>query len=93
MAYHDELIGLANRRALIDHLTWRMAAADASPVAVLFIDVGRLKALNSFLGHAAGDRYLQELAARLSAAVGAGCLKFAQPGPWADALHPRCMPR
>ena len=70
MAYHDELTGLANRRAVIEHLTARLAAADASPVAVLFIDVDRLKALNSFLGHVAGDQYLQELAARLSAAVG-----------------------
>ena len=70
MAYHDELTGLANRRALIEQLTSRMAAADAQPVAVIFLDVDRLKAVNSFLGHVAGDQYLQQLAARLSAAVG-----------------------
>ncbi|MET0966940.1 MAG: EAL domain-containing protein [Nakamurella sp.] len=70
MAYHDELTGLANRRALIKHLNDRMAVVDALPVAVIFLDVDRLKAVNSFLGHVAGDQFLQELAARLSAAVG-----------------------
>ena len=70
MAYHDELTGLANRRALIEHLNMRMAAPATLPVAVIFLDVDRLKALNSFLGHLAGDQFLQELAARLSAVVG-----------------------
>jgi diguanylate cyclase (GGDEF)-like protein len=35
---------------------------------VIFIDVDRLKALNSFLGHAAGDHFLQTLAHRLTQA-------------------------
>ncbi|MEP6559993.1 MAG: EAL domain-containing protein [Nakamurella sp.] len=70
MAYHDELTGLANRRALIEHLNGRMTAANTLPVGVIFLDVDRLKAVNSFLGHVAGDQFLQELAARLSAAVG-----------------------
>jgi diguanylate cyclase (GGDEF)-like protein len=70
MAYHDELTGLANRRALIRHLNGRMSVVGALPVAVIFLDVDRLKAVNSFLGHVAGDQFLQELAARFSAAVG-----------------------
>ena len=36
---------------------------------VIFIDVDRLKALNSFLGHAAGDQFLQTLAHRLTGCV------------------------
>ncbi len=65
LAYHDELTTLATRRGLTDHLTERLEAGAAGPVAVIFIDVDRLKALNSFLGHAAGDQYLQTLALRL----------------------------
>ena len=66
LAYHDELTGLATRRALSDHLGERLVAGAAGPVAVIFIDVDRLKALNSFLGHAAGDQFLATLAHRMS---------------------------
>ncbi len=66
MAYHDELTGLANRRALIDHLTQRMLVGAAGPVALIFLDVDRLKALNSILGHVSGDQYLKTLTHRLS---------------------------
>jgi len=65
LAYHDELTTLATRRGLTDHLTQRLAPGVAGPVAVIFIDVDRLKALNSFLGHAAGDHFLKTLAQRL----------------------------
>lgn len=65
LAYHDELTGLATRRSLSDHLAERLAAGAAGPVAVIFIDVDRLKALNSFLGHAAGDQFLATLADRM----------------------------
>ena len=66
LAYHDELTGLATRRALSDHLTERLAPGAVGPVPVIFIDVDRLKALNSFLGHAAGDQFLSTLAQRMS---------------------------
>jgi len=68
LAYHDELTTLATRRGLTDHLTTRLGPGAAGPVAVIFIDVDRLKALNSFLGHAAGDQFLKVLAHRLVAA-------------------------
>ncbi|HEY5881342.1 MAG TPA: EAL domain-containing protein, partial [Nakamurella sp.] len=64
-AFHDELTDLANRRALIDHLTDRLRTGAPGPVGLIFMDVDRLKALNSFFGHAAGDQYLQTLALRL----------------------------
>ena len=66
LAYHDELTGLATRRALTDHLAERLSAGAPGPVPVIFIDVDRLKALNSFLGHAAGDQFLSTLAHRLT---------------------------
>ncbi len=74
LAYHDELTTLATRRALTDHLGERLAAGADGPVGVIFIDVDRLKALNSFLGHAAGDQYLQTLAQRLRDASDEGHL-------------------
>ncbi len=65
LAYHDELTGLATRRALSDHLSARLREGEPGEVAVIFIDVDRLKALNSFLGHGAGDEFLHTLATRL----------------------------
>lgn len=66
LAYHDELTDVANRRSLIDHLTERLQPGQPGPVGLIFMDVDRLKALNSFFGHAAGDQYLQTLATRLA---------------------------
>ena len=69
LAYHDELTTLATRRGLTDHLAKRLKPGAPGPVAVIFVDVDRLKALNSFLGHAAGDQYLHTLAHRLREAM------------------------
>ncbi|NYD34229.1 bifunctional diguanylate cyclase/phosphodiesterase [Actinomycetospora corticicola] len=69
IAHHDELTGLPNRRALMEHLTGVLAAAETGTRALLFIDVDRLKAMNDFLGHEAGDRFIVEIAERLRAAV------------------------
>ncbi len=71
LAFHDELTGLANRRALVGQLTERMDAAPTGPVAVIFLDVDRLKVVNSFLGHAAGDQYRHTMARRLQKITGA----------------------
>ena len=68
LAYHDELTGLLNRRALLDHLDERLHSDDGDAVSVLFLDLDRLKSMNDFLGHAAGDRFLRAIAERLRAA-------------------------
>ena len=70
LAFHDELTGLANRRALVGYLARRMEAGFPGPVAVIFMDVDRLKAVNSFFGHTAGDEYLRTLARRLKEVAG-----------------------
>jgi diguanylate cyclase (GGDEF)-like protein len=69
LAEHDDLTGLRNRRALLADVDARLAPGQPSPVAALFIDLDRLKAINDYLGHTAGDRFIQTLADRLEAAT------------------------
>ncbi|MCD2193637.1 EAL domain-containing protein [Actinomycetospora endophytica] len=71
IAHHDELTGLPNRRALMTHLRELLDAGERGPRALLFIDLDRLKAMNDFLGHEAGDRFIAAVAERLRAAVDA----------------------
>jgi diguanylate cyclase (GGDEF)-like protein len=62
-ALHDPLTYLYNRRAAIDHLqrTWRLAAREQRPLAVLLIDVDHFKPFNDHYGHLAGDGCLSEV--------------------------------
>ena len=64
-AQHDDLTGLSNRRALLEYMEQRLQAGQPGPVATLFIDLDRLKALNDFLGHTAGDQFIHAVAKRL----------------------------
>jgi len=66
-AYHDDLTDLPNRRALLRELTHRLGTR--RDTAVLIIDLDRFKVMNDFLGHATGDRVLQEVARRLRASI------------------------
>ncbi|WP_454561385.1 putative bifunctional diguanylate cyclase/phosphodiesterase [Mycobacterium haemophilum] len=66
---HDDLTGLHNRRALLQHLERRLAPGQPGPVAALFLDLDRLKAINDYLGHAAGDQFIKLFAQRIRAAV------------------------
>ena len=70
IAHHDELTGLPNRRALLTRLETTLASHEPGSRALLFVDVDRLKAMNDFLGHDAGDRFIVAVAERLQAAVG-----------------------
>lgn len=63
-ARHDVLTGLPNRRAL-----GRAWAGMAGPRALILIDLVGFKAVNDSHGHIVGDGLLQQVAARLSAAV------------------------
>ncbi|VEG53147.1 GAF sensor-containing diguanylate cyclase/phosphodiesterase [Mycolicibacterium aurum] len=65
LAEHDDLTGLHNRRALLAHLDERLAAGAPGPVSALFFDLDRLKAINDYLGHTAGDWFIRVLAERL----------------------------
>ncbi|MFP5368166.1 MAG: diguanylate cyclase domain-containing protein, partial [Actinomycetes bacterium] len=74
LSLHDPLTGLANRVAVEESL--EAAFAEAHPerrsVALLIIDIDGFKQVNDTLGHAAGDRVLQDVAGRLRACVRPG---------------------
>jgi diguanylate cyclase (GGDEF)-like protein/PAS domain S-box-containing protein len=70
-ALHDALTGLPNRRLFLSQLDhaielWRRSQ---TPFAVIFLDLDRFKVVNDSLGHAAGDRVLNEIATRISGEV------------------------
>ncbi len=71
MAITDPLTGLYNRRYLESHLSHLITHAvnRGKLLSVLTLDVDFFKDVNDTHGHDAGDRVLQELAARLRAAV------------------------
>ena len=67
LASTDPLTGLANRHRFLTLVTERLAVGET---AVLFLDLDGFKQVNDVLGHAAGDRLLQEVAAALRATLG-----------------------
>jgi diguanylate cyclase (GGDEF)-like protein/PAS domain S-box-containing protein len=70
-ALHDTLTGLPNRLLVADRLASALSSAQRrrAAVAVGFLDVDDFKQVNDRSGHLAGDRLLQEIAARLQSAV------------------------
>jgi len=73
LAQHDALTQLPNRTLFRERLIEAMLRADANQrsLGVYFVDLDRFKTINDTIAHAAGDRLLRELAARLSAIAGA----------------------
>lgn len=67
LAEHDDVTGLHNRRSLLAHLDERMSPGQPGPVATLFFDLDRLKAINDYLGHTAGDQFIRVMSQRLIA--------------------------
>lgn len=70
LAEHDDLTALYNRRALVAHLSERLAAGSGGPVAVLYLDLDRLKPINDYLGHTAGDWFIRVFAQRIRVCAG-----------------------
>jgi diguanylate cyclase (GGDEF)-like protein len=67
---HDDLTALHNRRALIAYLSGRLETGQPGPVSVLYLDLDRLKSINDWFGHTAGDWFIQVFAERLRMSAG-----------------------
>jgi diguanylate cyclase (GGDEF)-like protein len=72
MAHHDALTDLPNRVLFLQRLAQAVRRAHASDKmsAILYLDLDHFKEVNDTLGHAIGDRMLQEVSARLKPLVG-----------------------
>lgn len=70
-ATHDALTGLPNRRAFMERLSLAMARSERNlrPLALMFLDLNKFKAINDTLGHAAGDAVLIGFGRTLSQCV------------------------
>ncbi len=69
-ARHDGLTGLPNRTAIFELLDEAIVRVQpGSALAVLFVDLDGLKALNDTLGHDRADEMIREVSQRLSAVV------------------------
>ncbi len=65
----DPLTGLASRRSFESAVSETLAANPDAPIAVIFVDLDRFKAVNDTLGHTAGDSLLRLAAERLKAST------------------------
>lgn len=68
-AEHDHLTSLPNRRKLLEHLDFRLGEGQPGPVAALLFNLDRLKPINDYLGHAAGDQFIRDFATRIIEAM------------------------
>ena len=71
LSHTDTLTGLPNRRMLVDRIEYALALAqrDATPFALMHLNLDRFKPVNEMLGPAMGDQLLVEIAERLTATM------------------------
>lgn len=71
LAFFDALTGLPNRAAFTERFTQdvRETEQNGHKLALLFVDVDRLKTINDSLGHAIGDILIQRVGERLKACL------------------------
>ncbi len=67
LAHHDLLTNLPNRLLFVDRLSLALVTAQRSQarLALLYVDLDQFKPVNDNLGHAIGDKLLQQVASRM----------------------------
>lgn len=82
MAFHDQLTGLYNRRALLEDLNMEIKKAkeNGTEIALLTIDLDRFKYINDTFGHIVGDQILIKVADRLLEFNNGDCHVYRQGG-------------
>ncbi|TRZ39195.1 EAL domain-containing protein [Niallia circulans] len=82
MAFHDQLTGLYNRRALLEDLNMEIkkATENGTEIALLTIDLDRFKYINDTFGHIIGDQILIKVADRLLEFNNMDCHVYRQGG-------------
>ncbi|MGV8636791.1 diguanylate cyclase domain-containing protein, partial [Pseudomonas aeruginosa] len=72
LAYYDALTHLPNRTLFQDrlHTALQQAERNGQWVVLMFLDLERFRPISDSLGHAAGDRMLQEVGTRLRGGAG-----------------------
>lgn len=70
-ALYDNLTDLPNRNLFTDRLKLALAVArrETKPLAIILLDIARLKEVNDILGHHNGDIVMQEVARRITMAL------------------------
>ncbi|WP_310448093.1 EAL domain-containing protein [Thiobacillus sp.] len=70
-ALYDSLTDLPNRNLFTDRLTLALAVArrETRPLAIILLDIARLKEVNDILGHHNGDIVIKEVARRITTAL------------------------
>lgn len=71
LAYHDGLTCLPNRRLLLNRFEQAISHSERyqNPLAIILLDLDNFKHVNDKLGHANGDKLLQNVALRLTSSV------------------------
>lgn len=72
-AYHDQLTGLRNRRALIKGIDELLNSKGDSTMAVILLDVDNFKYINETMGHSFGDQLLIRVSERLESLAESNC--------------------
>ena len=72
-AYHDQLTGLQNRRALIQNLNELVGKDTKGKVALLILDIDNFKYINDTMGHCFGDQLLIKVSERFESLIEDDC--------------------
>ena len=63
LAYSDELTGVANRRAILEHAEneFQRCHAQKEPLSIIMMDIDHFKSINDQYGHTAGDAVIKSV--------------------------------